>query len=62
MPIMHRLLQLAKHNLGFLILIAIIGGAYLSLRTPASDIASEEQFAALFTAGRPVLVEFFSNT
>jgi len=59
---MQKALQLAKENLGLLILIAIIGGAYLFLRTPSSNVASAEQFAALFSEGKPVLVELFTNT
>jgi len=59
---MQKALQLARENLGFLILIAILGGAYLFLRTPASSVASAEQFAALFREGKPVLVELFTNT
>ncbi len=57
---MERLLQLVKDNLGIIILLAIVGGAYAFLRTPQSDITHEE-FLAVTTSGNPVLVELFSN-
>jgi hypothetical protein len=57
-----RLLELAKENLGLLILAAIIGAAFLFLRTPADDVTSEDELAALLHAGKPVLVQLFSNT
>lgn len=59
---MQTVLKLARENLGLLLLVAIVGGLYLFLRTPADDVASEEQLAAVLSAGKPVLVELFSNT
>lgn len=40
---------------------ALIVGWFL-LRTPATDLASVEEFDGRIRAGRPVVVEFFSNT
>jgi hypothetical protein len=51
-----------RENIGLLILAAIVGALYLYLRTPADTVATEGEFAALFSAGKPVLVELYSNT
>ncbi len=58
---MKRLLRLVKENVGIIILVALVGGAYAFLRTPESDLTDDE-FAAVMNAGKPVLVELFSNT
>lgn len=58
---MGRLLRLLKENIGIIILVAIVAGAYAFLRTPQSDLTDDE-FSAVLNAGKPVLVELFSNT
>jgi hypothetical protein len=58
---MERLSRLVKENIGIIILLAIVAGAYAFLRTPHSGLTDDE-FSAVMTAGKPVLVELFSNT
>lgn len=53
--------KVLKENAGLLILAAILGVLYLYLRTPGDTVATEQEFAALFAAGKPVLVELYSN-
>jgi hypothetical protein len=59
---MDRLRKLVRENVGWLILVIIVGGAFLFLRTPGDEVASEEEFTAILSGGKPVLVELFSNT
>jgi hypothetical protein len=44
-----------------LVLVLILGG-YVFLRTPGDDLASTAAFEAISTDGTPLLVEFYSNT
>ena len=44
------------------LVIALIVGAFIFLRTPADTLASTGEFDALVSRGTPTLVEFFSNT
>jgi len=57
-----RIPKVVRENIGLLILAAIVGALYLYLRTPADTVATEGEFAALFSSGKPVLVELYSNT
>lgn len=50
-----------KGNLGLILVLALIAGAFLLLRTPRSAI-SADQLNEMLASGRPVLVELFSNT
>jgi len=45
-----------------IIVIAVMVGGYLFLRTPGDDLASTAEFDAQVTSGSPTLVEFYSNT
>ena len=45
-----------------IIVIAVMVGSYLFLRTPGDDLASTAEFDAQVTSGTPILVEFYSNT
>lgn len=54
--------RVLRENLGVLVLAAIMGALYLYLRTPATAVKTEADFTALFAAGKPVLVELYSNT
>jgi hypothetical protein len=45
-----------------LLFIAAIAAAWLLLRTRSSGAASIDDFDQKITSGRPVVVEFFSNT
>jgi hypothetical protein len=35
---------------------------FLTLRTPATPIASEQELREMLSSGQPVLLEFYSNT
>lgn len=51
-----------RENGLFLLVIALMVGGYLFLRTPGDDLASVEAFEAQVSGGTPTLVEFYSNT
>ena len=56
---MKRLLR--ENWLTILVLVLVIGG-YVFLRTPGDDLASTEAFDTQATNGEPLVVEFYSNT
>jgi hypothetical protein len=45
-----------------ILVIAVMIGGYLFLRTPGDELASTAEFEAQVTAGAPTVVEFYSNT
>ena len=45
-----------------ILVIAVMIGGYLFLRTPGDELASTAAFEAQVTAGTPTVVEFYSNT
>ena len=45
-----------------ILVIAVIVGGYLLLRTRGDELASTAEFDAQVTGGMPTLVEFYSNT
>jgi hypothetical protein len=45
-----------------ILMIAVMIGGYLFLRTPGDELASTVEFEAQVTAGTPTVVEFYSNT
>ena len=51
-----------RENWFVVLVIAVMVGGYLLLRTPGDKLASTAEFDALITAGTPTLVEFYSNT
>lgn len=51
-----------RENRLVIIVIAIVAGGYLFLRTPGDQLASMADFDAQVTSGMPTLVEFYSNT
>jgi len=56
------LLEFIKGNfVALLIVLALVVGYFLLRNTP-SGVASVEELRAMSDAGRPVLVEFYSNT
>ena len=59
---MNRLLHLLRENLLPILIIALLGGAYLFLRTSGSDVASLAALDEQLAAGRPTLLEFYSNS
>jgi hypothetical protein len=56
---MKRLLR--ENWMTILVLVVVVGG-YVFLRTPGDDLASTETFDAQATNGEPLVVEFYSNT
>ena len=59
---MQSALLLLKENAFYVGLISLVAVGFLVLRTKESDIASLDELDALLAAGRPTLIEFFSNT
>ncbi len=51
-----------QENWSVILLIAVMVGGYLFLRTPGDELASTAEFDAQVTGGTPTLVEFYSNT
>ncbi len=51
-----------KENLPLIAVLFILIAAYFFLRTRPSPVESLDEFNALITGGKPVVVEFFSNT
>jgi hypothetical protein len=52
---------LRENWLVILVVVVMVGG-YVLLRTPGDDLASPAEFDAMVTGGTPTLVEFYSNT
>ncbi len=57
----HMLSDLIRQNWALLLVLGLLAGAWLFLRTPADDL-SVEAFHQEIRSGQPVVVEFFSNT
>jgi hypothetical protein len=55
------LYDLLRQNWALLLVLGLLAGAWLFLRTPA-DPVSLDGFRQEIRSGRPVVVEFFSNT
>ncbi len=55
------LYDLLRQNWVLLLVLGLLAGAWLFLRTPA-DRVSIDLFQQEIHGGRPVVVEFFSNT
>jgi hypothetical protein len=55
------LYDLLRQNWALLLVLGLLAGAWLFLRTPA-DPVSLDGFRQEIRNGRPVVVEFFSNT
>lgn len=51
-----------RENWSVILLITVMVGGYLFLRTPGDELASTAEFDAQVTGGTPTLVEFYSNT
>ncbi len=51
-----------RENWLFLLVIGGLVGAFLFLRTSASDVGSVAEVDAILQDGQPTLVEFYSNT
>ena len=51
-----------RENWSVIIVIAVMIGGYLFLRTPGDKLVSTVEFDAQVTSGTPSLIEFYSNT
>ena len=51
-----------KENWLVIVVITLMVGGYLFLRTPGDEMTSTAAFDAQVTGGTPTVVEFFSNT
>lgn len=51
-----------RENWSVILVIAVMVGGYLFLRTPGDELVSTVAFDAQVTNGTPTLVEFYSNT
>jgi len=51
-----------RENAVFLLVLLAIVAAFVLLRTKGTALSSIDEFDALITADRPVIVEFYSNT
>jgi len=50
-----------RNIVAIIIVLGLIAG-YFFFRTAPSDVASVAELEAMMTSGRPVLLEFYSNT
>ena len=57
-----RTVRILRENWLFLLVVGGIVGAFLFLRTTASDVSSVAEVDAILQNGRPTFVEFYSNT
>jgi hypothetical protein len=58
----HLMKRFYRENWSVILLIAMMVGGYLFLRTPGDELASTAEFDAQMAGGTPTLVEFYSNT
>jgi hypothetical protein len=57
-----RLLNFVRENWLLIALIGLLAVGFLTLRTPATPIESEQALQAMLSSGQPVLMEFYANT
>ena len=57
-----RVVRMLRENWLFLLVVGGLVGAFLFLRTTASDVSSLAEVDAILQNGQPTLVEFYSNT
>lgn len=57
-----QILNFLRENVLFFIVLSAIVLAFVFLRTRGDDLASLDEFEARISAGRPMVVEFYSNT
>jgi len=51
-----------RENWLVILVIAVMVGGFLYLRTPGDELDSTAEFDAQVTGGTPTVVEFYSNT
>lgn len=54
--------RLLRENWLVILVVALMVGGYVFLRTPGDDFASTAEFDASVTDGTPTLINFYSNT
>lgn len=59
---MSQVLKLAKENLFYIGLVALVVVGLVVLRTSATPVASMDELDAMLASGTPTIIEFFSNT
>lgn len=55
------LLTWIKINWAFLLFVGLIAGAFIFLRSTPSEVNTLTQLNGLVAAGRPTVIEFYSN-
>lgn len=50
-----------RENRPTILVVALLAVGYLALRTRPSDVGSADEFLAGLGAGRPTVIEFYSN-
>ena len=51
-----------QENAFYIVLFGLIGVGFVVLRTTPTAVASMDEFDSMLAAGKPTLIEFFSNT
>jgi hypothetical protein len=62
MPTNLALPAFVRENLLLLVVFAVIAAAFLLFRTRGTKLESVSEFDALIGTGKPVVVQFYSNT
>jgi len=57
-----RLSNFIRENWLLIALLSLLAAGFLTLRTPATPIESEQELRTMLSSGQPVLLEFYSNT
>jgi len=57
-----RLSNFIRENWLLIALFSLLAVGFLTLRTPATPIESEQELQEMLSSGQPVLLEFYSNT
>ena len=57
-----RLSNFIRENWLLIALFSLLAVGFLTLRTPATPIESEQELQEMLSSGQPVLFEFYSNT
>ena len=61
-PVTLRMMDFLKKRRGPILVGLVLLGAWLVVRTPATSLASIEDLDKRLERGRPVVLEFFTNT
>lgn len=57
-----RLSDLIRENWLLVAFLGLVIVGFLTLRTPATPIESEQELQKMLSSGQPTLLEFYSNT